>query len=1223
MKETKVTPKRILSLLLILVLLVGMMPTAALAAEPAGGIVLNSDEYKAHGLIFKFEPILPDGPYIMGESKDFRVHYTISTATGDDYVEITELKQFARYNNAETGMIAGSEVSNKKASDSAYSEITKEVTSGGSQPVRVFNPGVVIVEGDITDSNSIISDENNTGRLLRKIYFAAEWHGVLSTDIYNTNETEGENSIKTMTVSARYLPLGYSVSYNDGGYTGTAGIPVGTFRTTGSSSTNQTFKISDVEPTLAGCTFKGWSSDTWENKDADGNPVLFQPGDTVEKVGADTVLTAVWEPTETANTHTVSFVADVTGVSQLPDAINVEHDTVIPGEKVPTVPPIREGYNFLHWTDDLTTKAEYNFTQKITADVKLYPVWTRNQVKITWPLNVPTGVTLKHQGTGNPADTVTSVDVGTEVTLQIVLDERYEIGTVKAGDRVLGSTVNGDIYTYTFTADKDLTVAVGDPTVKKFTISLPQGDGYEATFVECKAYDATGFGSADLEEANDSTSYTFEYGDSFKIRVEAYADTTATLRVDGEEKFKVDGNSAETEKTTEAYTVNKMYNITVGTKRKITRMVTFSLEPYGGLYTIMPVENGSKIYAPAKPEIPGYEFGGWYKDANHTEGNEWNFLPVDDGTLNEDQMKNLEAQADVVKGNIVIYGKLTPKTYAVNYEANAGGDTTVRGIPGAQTKTHGEPLTLTPADPTRAGHTFKGWATSADGPVAYMPGSDYVADAPVELFAVWAKNTYTVTISAGTGYSTVPSGTATVEWGETFTLAIKVDASHSSKTPTIKYTSTEGGVTSAEVEVVGDSTATELQWTSGHPTPAKPTTWYYKIENVHKDYSISISIDPNDIYPVSFYAVLGDGNAQNGTKESAPFLIQSVEHGYYASMPAAPEREGYKFDHWERDNVANTEVFSTQITAATEIRAVYKAIVPKITVVKVKDANNGWELKNWQAIGKKLISFTPSDNKPYPISYGDDVTFDLVIQPGYDYSKLSVSANGYELGRESIKTDDKGVTTISFRLVYVTANTRITVSGIERKTITVTYNENALDHVSNLPAPQTANYYIDGDGNNTNFTNQVPVRNGYTFLGWALSGTATTPNYKIDDIKQGLKIPFTADTTVYAIWAAKDLSAELLISDEFINSSSSAHQLLDYAYEGERIYLTGKLSAPAQGTMTFYKRLTKPGTIWVAAEDWTLIGTATVNGSQYGTIETTAEPYRWDNLSEVHAKNYR
>ena len=1205
MKETKVTPKRILSLLLVLVLLVGMMPTAALAAEPAGGIVLNSDEYKAHGLIFKFEPILPDGPYIMGESKDFRVHYTISTATGDDYVEITELKQFARYNNAETGMIAGSEVSNKKASDSAYSEITKEVTSGGSQPVRVFNPGVVIVEGDITDSNSIISDENNTGRLLRKIYFAAEWHGVLSTDIYNTNETEGENSIKTMTVSARYLPLGYSVSYNDGGYTGTAGIPVGTFRTTGSGKDNQSFTISDVTPTLAGCTFKGWSSDTWENKDADGNPVLFQPGNTVSNVKSDTVLTAVWEPTETANTHTVSFVADVTGVSQLPDAINVEHDTVIPGEKVPTVPPIREGYNFLHWTDDLTTKAEYNFTQKITADVKLYPVWARNQVKITWPLNVPTGVTLKHQGTGNPADTVTSVDVGTEVTLQIVLDERYEIGTVKAGDRVLGSTVNGDIYTYTFTADKDLTVAVGDPTVKKFTISLPQGDGYEATFTDCTKFGFSGFGPA-LTEAEGATSYTFEYGDSFKIKLEAYADTTATLRVDGEEKFKVDGNSAETEKTTEEYTVNKMYNITVGTKRKITRMVTFSLEPYGGLYTIMPVENGSKIYAPAKPEIPGYEFGGWYKDAKFAQ--EWKFLPDQDATLTDAEKEAQTNAADVVKGNIVIYGKLTPKTYAVNYDANANGDTTVRDIPTtAQTKIHGEPLTLSDSTPTREGYTFKGWATSADGPVAYQPGGQYLNDAPVTLYAVWEKLTYTVTISSGAGYSTVPAGVATVEWDGGLTITINVDRQYAAERPTVTDNGTPVTV-------------------SGNPSNTSAASYTYTLSNVKQDHTIAIKVTQNAVHQVSFKVskVTPGANGTSSTvTEQAPFLIQSVEHGYYASMPAAPEREGFKFKGYYKENNTTVFPFNDAILADTTVHAVYEAIQPKITVVKVKDAANGWELKDWQHGSTGMTSVTPTDNTPFTIAYGDDVTFNLVIQPGYDYSKLSVSANGYELGRENIKTDDKGVTTISFRLVYVTANTRITVSGIERKTITVTYNENALDHVSNLPAPQTANYYIHGDGNNTNFTNQVPVRNGYTFLGWALSGTATTPNYKIDDIKQGLKIPFTADTTVYAIWAAKDLSAELLISDEFINSSSSAHQLLDYAYEGERIYLTGKLSAPAQGTMTFYKRLTKPNTIWVAAEDWTLIGTATVNGSQYGTIETTAEPYRWDNLREVHAKNYR
>lgn len=1184
MERTKYTPKRLLSLLLALIMLLGMFPTAALAAEPAGGIVLNSDEYKAHGLIFKFEPILPDGPYIMGESKDFRVHYTISTATDGDYVEITELKQFARYNNAETGMIAGSEVSNKKASDSAYSEITKEVTSGGSQPVRVFNPGVVIVEGDITDSNSIISDENNTGRLLRKIYFAAEWHGVLSTDIYNTNETKGENSIKTMTVSARYLPLGYSVSYNDGGYTGTAGIPVGTFRTTGLGKDNQSFTISDVTPTLAGCTFKGWSSDTWENKDADGNPVLFQPGDMVEKVGADTVLTAVWEPTETANTHTVSFVADVTGVSQLPDAINVEHDTVIPGEKVPTVPPIREGYNFLHWTDDLTTKAEYNFTQKITADVKLYPVWARNQVKITWPLNVPTGVTLKHQGTGNPADTVTSVDVGTEVTLQIVLDERYEIGTVKAGDRVLGSTVNGDIYTYTFTADKDLTVAVGDPTVKKFTISLPQGDGYEATFTDCKKYSSMGFGSP-LTEADGATSYTFEYGDSFKIKLEAYADTTATLRVDGEEKFKVDGNSAETEKTTEEYTVNKMYNITVGTKRKITRMVTFSLEPYGGLYTIMPVENGSKIYAPAKPEIPGYEFGGWYKDAKFAQ--EWKFLPDQDATLTDAEKEAQTNAADVVKGNIVIYGKLTPKTYAVNYDANANGDTTVSDIPNAQTKTHGVALPLTVTNPTRDGHTFKGWATSADGPVAYQPGGQYLNDAPVTLYAVWEKLTYTVTISSGAGYSTVPAGVATVNWHDPFTFTVNVDRQYAAKAPEV-VDSVEGTLT-AKTGEVNHTGATSYTYEIGRNT---------KIE---ENRNITITVTQNAVHQVSFKVskVTPGANGTSSTvTEQAPFLIQSVEHGYYASMPAAPEREGFKFKGYYKEDNTTVFPFSDAILADTTVHAVYEAIQPKITVVKVKDAANGWELKDWQHGSTGMTPVTPADNTPFTIAYGDDVTFNLVIQPGYDYSKLSVSANGYELGRENIKTDDKGVTTISFRLVYVTANTRITVSGIERKTITVTYNENALDHVSNLPAPQTANYYIHGDGNNTKFTDQVPVRNGYTFLGWALSGTATTPDYKIEDIKNpGVEIPFTADTTVYAIWEAQKSTVTLTFGDTALHAAE-----YDIQYEGKTFTLNAEFNAHVKGTAIFYVGKTTEKN---AAEK---LGEVAVNGKT-ASYSTSADKY--------------
>lgn len=1177
MERTKYTPKRLLSLLLALIMLLGMFPTAALAAEPAGGIVLNSDEYKAHGLIFKFEPILPDGPYIMGESKDFRVHYTISTATGDDYVEITELKQFARYNNAETGMIAGSEVSNKKASDSAYSEITKEVTSAGSHPVKVFNPGVVIVEGDITDSNSIISDENNTGRLLRKIYFAAEWHGVLSTDIYNTNETEGENSIKTMTVSARYLPLGYSVSYNDGGYTGTAGIPVGTFRTTGLGKDDQSFTISDVTPTLAGCTFKGWSSDTWENIDADGNPVLFQPGDTVEKVGADTVLTAVWEPTETANTHTVTFDVGVANAGPVPGTQVVTDGLTA---TAPTTKPTRDGYTFAHWylsTD--TTESAYNFATPVTGNITLRAKWTRNQVKITWPTSTSAGETLMHPGYTEDANHSTMVDVGSTVTFRVQWHTEYDPATVLANDLPLGGRVGtenefGVTYTYQFTANEDTTITVNPATRKTFTITLPSGNGFYAIFAESSKPDAV-----------NAMSYTFEYGDTFKIKFVAQAGMQAQLFVNGQQHLSLPDGGEIT--CTDTHTVTGDCVVSAFAIQRVFHTVTYVLEPYSGLYTVQSVEHGQTTSAPAQPEIPGYEFEGWYRDANLTDS--WAFAEAD--------------TPDKITRDTVIYGKLTPKTYAVNYDANANGDTTVNGIPAAQTKTHGVALTLANNTPTREGYTFKGWATSADGPVAYQPGGQYLNDAPVTLYAVWEKLTYTVTISSGAGYSTVPAGVATVNWHDPFTFTVNVDRQYAAKAPEV-VDSVEGTLT-AKTGEVNHTGATSYTYEIG------------KDAKIEENRTITITVTQNAVHQVSFYVAKVTPGA-NGTSstvtEQAPFLIQSVEHGYYASMPAAPEREGFKFKGYYKEDNTMVFPFNDAILADTTVHAVYEAIQPKITVVKVKDAANGWELKDWQHGSTGMTSVTPTDNTPFTIAYGDDVTFNLVIQPGYDYSKLSVSANGYELGRESIKTEN-GVTTISFRLVYVTANTRITVSGIERKTITVTYNENALDHVSNLPAPQTANYYIHGDGNNTKFTDQVPIRNGYTFLGWSTDGSVTAEDFKnategpmtdanakkyfkIEDIKNpGVEIPFTADTTVYAIWEAQKSTVTLTFGDTALHAAE-----YDIQYEGKTFTLNAEFNAHVKGTAIFYVGKTTEKN---AAEK---LGEVAVNGKT-ASYSTSADKY--------------
>lgn len=84
-------------------------------------------------------------------------------------------------------------------------------------------------------------------------------------------------------------------------------------------------------------------------------------------------------------------------------------------------------------------------------------------------------------------------------------------------------------------------------------------------------------------------------------------------------------------------------------------------------------------------------------------------------------------------------------SHIVSYNANGGS-----GAPGNQTKWWGEVLTLSNTRPTRANHTFLGWATSANGAVAYQPGGRYGADNNNTLYAVWKLATQPPTIQSFT-----------------------------------------------------------------------------------------------------------------------------------------------------------------------------------------------------------------------------------------------------------------------------------------------------------------------------------------------------------------------------------------------------------------------------------------------------------------------------------------
>lgn len=110
------------------------------------------------------------------------------------------------------------------------------------------------------------------------------------------------------------------------------------------------------------------------------------------------------------------------------------------------------------------------------------------------------------------------------------------------------------------------------------------------------------------------------------------------------------------------------------------------------------------------------------------------------------------------------------KTITVSYNANGGS-----GAPSSQSaavynSTTSYQFTLSTTKPTRTGHTFKGWATSSSASSAsYQPGSKQTFSSNTALYAVWQKNTYTVSFNANTGSGAPSSQTKT--YGTDLTLS--------------------------------------------------------------------------------------------------------------------------------------------------------------------------------------------------------------------------------------------------------------------------------------------------------------------------------------------------------------------------------------------------------------------------------------------------------------------
>lgn len=174
-------------------------------------------------------------------------------------------------------------------------------------------------------------------------------------------------------------------------------------------------------------------------------------------------------------------------------------------------------------------------------------------------------------------------------------------------------------------------------------------------------------------------------------------------------------------------------------------------------------------------------------------------------------------------------------SYAVTYNANGG-----VGAPATQTKYYGKTLTLQTITPTRTGYTFKGWATTKTGAVAYAPGASYTANAAATLYAVWQAITYTVTYNANGG-TDAPSS-QTKQYGTALTLT--------TSTPTRTGYTFKGWATSATSTTVSYApgasytpNAAITLYAVWEPSYVKPRIYNLTATRTEDGTSVTVSFD--------------------------------------------------------------------------------------------------------------------------------------------------------------------------------------------------------------------------------------------------------------------------------------------------------------------------------------------------------------------------------------------
>ena len=498
----------------------------------------------------------------------------------------------------------------------------------------------------------------------------------------------------------------------------------------------------------------------------------------------------------------------------------------------------------------------------------------------------------------------------------------------------------------------------------------------------------------------------------------------------------------------------------------------------------------------------GYTFGGWYKEKGCTTS--W------------DNFQNVTSR-DSASADYTAYAKWTPNAYTVVFNANGG-----TGTMSNQARTYNDDVALTENAFTRAGYTFSGWNTVADGSgTAYTNGASEnltsTAGDTVTLYAQWTVNNYTVTFDSDGGSAVAAQNVA-----------------YGAKVTKPDDPTKEGFVFEKWVKITEDATGAAARTTE--------TEWDFANDTVTSDITLKAK------WNAAAYTVTFD------TDGGSTVASQSVANGGKATKPEDPTKEGFTFDKWVKKDTTGGETTETEwdfandtVTSDITLTAKWKAVSYAVTfdtdggstVASQSVANGGkvtkpedptkegftfdkWVKKDttggetteteWDFANDTVTSDITLTAKWKAVSYA--VTFDTdggstvasqsVANGGKVTKPEDPTKEGFTFDKWVKKDTTAGETTETewdFEKATVTSNITLTAKW-KVVSYTVTFNTDGGSEV----AKQSVNR---GDKVTKP---ENPKKEGYTFDKWFTKSGETTSTWDFD------KDTVISDITLYAKW---------------------------------------------------------------------------------------------------------